>query len=90
MNTQFSGFGLKCVDAFILVGGVLTNGRAKSRRKAVRLSRPRDEKYRKVVTRIQFSPYNFEEKSKMLVIYATPFLTWSRELLRTRKAWQEK
>ena len=64
MNTQFAGFGLKCVDAFILVGGVLTNGRAKSRRKAVRLSRPRDEKYRKVVTRIQFSPYNFEEKAK--------------------------
>ena len=85
MNTQFSGFGLKCVDAFILVGGVLTNGRAKSRRKAVRLSRPRDEKYRKVVTRIQFSPYNFEEKSKMLAIYATPVLTWGRELLRTSK-----
>ena len=76
MNAQFAGAGLKCVDAFILVGGVLTNGRVKSRRKAARLARPRDDKYRKVVSRVQFSPYNFEEKSKLLAIYATPVLTW--------------
>ena len=83
MNAQFAGAGLKCVDAFLLVGGVLTNGRAKSRRKAARLARPRDDKYRKVVSRVQFSPYSFEEKSRMLAIYATPVLTRGRELLRT-------
>ena len=41
MNGQFAGAGLKCVDAFILVGVVLTNGRATSRRKAARLVRTR-------------------------------------------------